>query len=181
MQTEPEIAFRHVQPPAAVKRQIIDEVDRLDALDDRLITCRVMVELPDRRHRTGNLYHVRIDLTRPGAEIVVDRSPPQHRAHEELSQAIGEAFDAARRRLLEVKAKTRGELKQHDEPPIGRVRAVFTALGYGFIQAPDGYDVYFHRNAVRDGGFEALSEGTAVRFQEEAGEEGPQATFVESV
>lgn len=181
MQTEPEIAFRHVELTTDAEQQIIDEIDRLDALDDRLIACRIMVEMPDRRHRTGNLYHVRIGLTRPGAEIVVDRNPPQHEAHEELSQAIGEAFDAVRKRLLEEKAKQRGDVKKHEEPPVGRVRTVFADLGYGFIQAPDGYDVYFHRNAVRNGSFETLAEGKAVRFQEAPGEEGPQATFVEPI
>jgi cold shock CspA family protein len=179
MQTEPEIAFRHVEPSEAVQQQIVDEIDRLDALDESLITCRVMVELGDRRHQTGNQYHVRIDLTRPGAEIVVDRRPPEHRAHEELAQAIGEAFEAARKRLLEDKERSRRDVKQHEEPPTGRVRTKFPELGYGFIEDRVGMEIYFHRNAVRAGSFDDLEEGTRVRFRVEQGEEGPQATFVE--
>ncbi|MDZ7778862.1 MAG: cold shock domain-containing protein [Gemmatimonadota bacterium] len=137
------------------------------------------IELRDHRHRTGNLYHVRIDLTRPGSEIVVNRNPPEHHAHEDVDQAVGQAFDAARKRLLEEKAKRRGEVKQHETPPAGRVRTVFLDHGYGFIEAPDGYDVYFHMNALKGLAFDTLEVGTPVRYVEEAGEEGPQATVVE--
>lgn len=181
MQTEPEIAFRNVEPSQTLKEQIVDHIDRLDELDDQLITCRVMVELRDHRHRRGNLYHVRIDVTRPGAEIVVDRHPPKHDAHEDIQQAVGEAFDAARKRLLEEKAKRRGEVKQHETSPTGHVRTIFPDHGYGFIEAPDGYDVYFHRNALKGVAFDRLEVGTRVRYVEEAGEEGPQASVVEAL
>jgi len=179
MQTPPEIAYRHVEPTESIQAFIAEEIKRLDALDDRLMACRVMVELPEHRHRRGDLYHVRIDLTRPGTEIVVDRHPAKHRAHEDILQAIGEAFDTMRARLLEEKSKQRGQVKRHDSQPEGRVRTVFHGLGYGFIEAPDGHDVYFHRNAVKNGSFEDIAEGARVRYVEEQGDEGPQASVVE--
>lgn len=179
MQTEPEIAFRHMEPTEAIERRLADEIDRLDALDDRLITCRIMVELPERRQRKGNLYRVRINLTRPGDEIVVDRHPAEHSAHEDPLLAIGEAFSAARKRLLQAKARRRGEVKEHEGPPRGLVSRLFPGEDYGFIEAADGRDVYFHRNAVANDGFDRLAEGMTVRYVEEQGEEGPQATVVE--
>lgn len=179
MQTPPEIAYRHVEPTESIKALIADEIERLDALDDRLMTCRVMIELPEHRHRSGDLHHVRIDLTRPGTEIVVDRHPAKHRAHEDILQAIGEAFDTMRARLLEEKSKQRGQVKRHASHPEGRVRTVFHDLGYGFIEALDGHDVYFHRNAVRNGSFEDMAEGARVRYAEEQGDNGPQAMVVE--
>ena len=50
--------------------------------------------------------------------------------------------------------------------------------GYGFIEAPDGHEIYFDQRSVLDGAFDRLDVGTEVRFSEEAGEKGPQATTV---
>lgn len=179
MQIPPEVAFRHMDPTEAVEERLSEEIERLDELDDQLITCRVMVELPERRQRKGNRYHVRIDLTRPGEEIVVDRHPVEHTSHEDPLIAIGEAFGAARKRLVEAKSRRRGEVKAHEEPPRGRILRIFDGEDYGFIETADGREVYFHRNAVTNGGFDRLSAGMPVRYVEEQGEEGPQATVVE--
>jgi cold shock CspA family protein len=52
--------------------------------------------------------------------------------------------------------------------------------GYGFIDASDGTEVYFHRNAVADEGFDKLAERDEVRFAMHPGEgeKGLQASAV---
>jgi cold shock CspA family protein len=52
---------------------------------------------------------------------------------------------------------------------------------YGKIGTPDGRVIYFHRNSVLNGGFDALEVGNEVRFAEEAGDLGPQASSVSPV
>ena len=42
--------------------------------------CRVIVEAPHRHHRKGKAYEVRIDLTVPGGELVINRSPKRLKA-----------------------------------------------------------------------------------------------------
>ncbi len=106
MQIEPEIAFRNVTQTPAMERAIEDGIADLEEVEDRLTSCRVMVELPHRRHKTGNPYHVRIDLTLPGGEIVVSRAPTSTGADEAVA-AISEAFRTARMRLLERARKRR--------------------------------------------------------------------------
>ena len=49
---------------------------------------------------------------------------------------------------------------------------------FGFLEAADGHEVYFHRNSVLDGLFSRLAVGTRVTFVEEIGEKGPQASTV---
>jgi cold shock CspA family protein len=71
-----------------------------------------------------------------------------------------------------------GEEKLHEAAPIGTVRLLRKDEDYGFLEAPDGREVYFHRNSVLNGGFDRLTPGTRVAFAEEAGEEGPQASTV---
>lgn len=179
MQTEPHITLRHVESNDVIQEKLLDEIERLERLDDRLISCHVVVELPDRRHRKGNRYHVRIDLTTPGEEIVVDRHPPKHSADEDVLIAIGEAFDAARRRLVQTKARRRPQdAKRHEEQPRGRISRLVPQEDHGFIEAADGREIYFHRNAVASEAFDQLDVGTAVTYAEEEGEKGPQATIV---
>jgi len=49
---------------------------------------------------------------------------------------------------------------------------------FGFLEAADGHEVYFHRNSVLDGAYNRLAVGTHVAFAEEMGEKGPQASTV---
>ncbi len=49
---------------------------------------------------------------------------------------------------------------------------------FGFIEASDGREIYFHRNSVLNGGFADLSVGARVTFAEEMGDKGPQASTV---
>ena len=49
---------------------------------------------------------------------------------------------------------------------------------YGFIETADGREIYFHRNAVLDGAYRRLRVGSEVRFVEEEGAKGAQASTV---
>jgi cold shock CspA family protein len=73
------------------------------------------------------------------------------------------------------------ETKRHYEEPIARLARIFPDDGYGFIVTPDGHEIYFHRNSVLDPGFDRLEPGVEVRFEEEMGENGPQATTVKAI
>jgi cold shock CspA family protein len=55
---------------------------------------------------------------------------------------------------------------------------LFPQEGYGFLQAPDGREIYFHEKSVLKGAFGRLKVGDEVRYAEELGEEGPQASTV---
>lgn len=178
MQTPPEIRFRNLEPTADLMAQIDEEIGRLERFFDRITSCHVMVEVPNPRHEEGNLYHVRIEARVPGAELVVSREPPARQKREELPVAITEAFDAMVRRLEDHVRKLRGDVKTHEEMPHGRVVKLFPYEGYGFIETPEGDEVYFHENSVLDGAFDRVEVGSRVRFAVEEGIEGPQASTV---
>ncbi len=72
---------------------------RFFPLSDRITSCQVVVETPHQHHRQGNIYHMRINLTLPGKELVIDRSSSQNHSHEDLYVVIGDAFAAAQRQL----------------------------------------------------------------------------------
>jgi cold shock CspA family protein len=55
---------------------------------------------------------------------------------------------------------------------------LFPAAGYGFLETPGGREIYFNKNSVLEEGFDHLKIGTVVKFAEEEGEKGPQASTV---
>lgn len=178
MQIAPEISFRGLEPGRRLREQLDDEIAALERFCDDIVGCRVMVEVPHQRHESGNLHHVRIDVTVPGEELVVSRDPPEHQAHEELGTTVVDAFAAMRRQLEDYTRRRRGQVKRHEEQPRGKVTKLFPPLDYGFLETPDGTEVYFHRNSVVDGDFDDLDIGDEVRFAREQGVEGPQASTV---
>jgi len=168
-----QITARNVSLSEAAEVTIRDKAAKLDTFYDRIMSCRVVVDAPHRHQHQGAQYNVRIDITVPGNELVVKREP-----HEDLYVAIRDAFDAARRQLQSYARKQRGEVKAHEAPPQGHIIKLFPESDYGFIGTPDGREIYFHRNSITSNDFEKLSTGLEVRFTEEQGEEGPQATAV---
>ncbi len=174
-----QVTFRNMVPSEAVERRIWEHIEGLGRFSDRIMGCRVVVEARHRRRHQGNLFHIRIDMTVPGGEIVVSREPALHQAHEDVYVAFRDAFDAVRRRLEDHERRHRRQVKAHDIPPRGRIAFLDYANGYGFIETPDGREIYFHRNSVLDADFDRLDVGDLVRFHEEAGEKGPQASTVQ--
>jgi hypothetical protein len=95
MQIPLQITIRHMAPSPFVESRIRERAEALRRYFRSIMACRVAVEASTRRQRKGRLYHIRVDLTVPGCEIVVKRDPPEHRAHEAILVAVRDAFDAA--------------------------------------------------------------------------------------
>jgi ribosome-associated translation inhibitor RaiA len=117
MQIPVQVTFRDIPVDDHIEAECLREARKLERYYDRITSCRVVVAQPHRHHRNGNQYDVRIDLTVPGAEIVINREPPQNHRDEEWHVALREAFDRARRRLEDHVHKMRGDVKKHDGEP----------------------------------------------------------------
>lgn len=191
-----QITFRNLQPFPAAEERIHAEAAKLSIFSESILRCRVAVELPHLHHERGNPFHLRIDLSVPGGEIVVKHEPSLHGSlrkvaetrskkqaevlapHKDIYVAIRDAFKKARRELQDHVRRQRGQVKAHANLPMAQVSRLFPAEGYGFLETPDGRTIYFHQNSLVKGAFEQLQVGTAVRFVEERGEQGSQASVV---
>jgi ribosome-associated translation inhibitor RaiA/cold shock CspA family protein len=175
-----QITFRHMDPSPALEARIRQRAEELDRFFERITACRVVVECGNRRHQQGNVFEVHIDLTVPGAEIVVGRDSGANHAHEDAHVAVRDAFDAARRRLEDHARDRRGAVKQHAVPDHGRIARLLPDRDCGFIVTAAGDEIYFHRNSVAGGGFDKLEIGTEVRFVAQSSEsaQGEQASTV---
>jgi ribosomal subunit interface protein len=181
MQVPLEIRFHNIDRSAAVEAAIRERAAKLEQFADRIVSCTVTVEGSHKHHRQGNLYTVRVDVRFPGGEVVASRDPSAHHSHEDVFVALRDAFKAARRQLQDRVRVQRGDVKPRAEQPHGKIIALDAAHDCGRIETSDGREIYFHRNSVLNDGFAQLEIGTEVRFSEEHGDEGPQASTVRVV
>ena len=181
METEPKIVFENIGPSDAVRQRILDEIAHLEDFYGRITACRVVIDKPEKGKRKGTPFQVRIHLVLPGGkEVAVRPSTAGHQWNEDPMVAIRTAFDAAQKQLKKNVKRLRGAVKTHDVPQdFGNIVRIFPDDGYGFIEAPDGQEIYFHKNSVLRNAFPRLTVGTMVRFEIEDGQKGPQASTVE--
>src|SRR6516162_9307933 len=162
-----------------IRDDIAGRVAELEERYGRVSACRVVLKGPGGHHRTGGLYEVNIRLALPnGREVNVSRTAQADERLADLSFAINDAFKDARRRLQDHVRRLQGQVKQHESQPMGTVKNLDASGEFGFLEAADGHQVYFHRNSVLDGAFNHLAVGTHVTFAEEMGDKGPQASTV---
>lgn len=176
-----QITYRGMEQSEALSAIIHTKVRKLERFFKHISGCRVLVEQPHHHRRSGEHFHVRIDLTVPGDELVVEREPALRSRHEDAYVAVTDAFSAARRELQDYARRRGGFTKRHEPTPNGRVRKLFSAEGFGFIETDEGREIYFDRRSVLHGAFARLAIGSKVRFAEEPGERGPQASTVELI
>ena len=181
MDTPVEIVFHNMQVSPTVEAEIRDRVDKLDKLYNHLVSCRVSVELLHRRHQTGNMYDVHIEMRVPGEDIVVSHEP--HHARDrfvdpDVMVTLRSAFKIAERRLVDFKEKQRGDVKVHPESFAGQVTQLYPGEDHGFLMTHEGTQLYFHRNSLVNRDFDQLEIGVRVHFIETVGDTGPIASKV---
>jgi cold shock CspA family protein len=181
MQLPLQIRFHNMKASAEIEAAVRSRAAELEQFAPRIMSCRVVVDVPHRHRRRGNQYNIRLDIKVPGDELVVAREPAEHATDRDPHRAIHEAFDEARRLLQDHVRRVRGDTKTRASPARGRIVRIAPGGDYGFIGTPEGREIYFHRNSVRADDFDKLNVGAEVAFAEEAGEQGPQATTVRRV
>ena len=145
MMSPVQITFRNMQPSPAVAARINTEATKLERYYARITSCRVVVEVPHRHHKHGELFHICIELNVPGAELVVRHEPTMHRElaqsdgaksskhfeahapHKDVYVTIRDAFKAARRQLEDHARRLRGDIKIHGRIPPLRLEKVLAA------------------------------------------------------
>jgi ribosome-associated translation inhibitor RaiA len=123
------VTFRHLKTRPELEAEILTLVAHLEQFYDRIVDCRVLIELPHRRRGAGNLYRVVIELTVPQDRLVIThdvsrhaamqdlcerrmrRSMEREAAHKYLREALYDAFRAAGRQLQDYAGRHRDALR----------------------------------------------------------------------
>ena len=90
-----QITLHEMPQSDAVEAAIRRKVAALERVHARITAVRATVDRPHHHHHHGNLFTVKLDITLPGGEIVVNRDHA-----EDVYVALRDAFQAARRQLI---------------------------------------------------------------------------------
>ena len=77
-----------------------------------MTACHVVVKIPDKHHRTSNLFSANIHATLPGGIYInIDHTPQADDRFASPQFAVNDAFRRAKRLLKDRAKKQRGEVK----------------------------------------------------------------------
>ena len=96
MEVAPTITFRRIRSSAVLEADIRNRLAKLETLIPSIIGAHVLVDLADRRHRDGQRWRVRIEVSVPGERIVVTHE--RQRASRPSRQRGREDTEAGRAR-----------------------------------------------------------------------------------
>lgn len=183
MQVPLELAFHHVDSTEWAEAEIRERVGRLEQIYERLVSCRVRVERPNRAHGVPPI--VKIELGIPGRGELVVASDPEHLKRKyqqpDLRNAINDAFRVAERQLHDLKeVRNRKTMGAHADAAelLGQIAEMHADKDHGFLLTATGGLLYFHRNSVLSGDFDKLNRGDEVHYVEQIGDTGPIASKV---
>lgn len=109
-----EITYRDVEKTDYLDELINKKVAKLERYCNYMSSCRVVVEKIHDRPKSGSPYRVRLDITvPPGHELAASENPQEGVQYESLEAVIRDAFEAARRQLVELVQRQRDEVKTH--------------------------------------------------------------------
>ena len=103
------IQFHGMLPSDSLTHSATEHAHKLVAFASDIMACRVSLDQAEKHQHQGRPYSVRIDLTLPGHELVVNRVQ-----HEDVYVALREAFANMKRQLEDVVRKRRGQVKHHE-------------------------------------------------------------------
>lgn len=178
-----QIAFKDLDSSAYLEGLIRERVGRLERFHNRIVGCRVVVEIPHRSPRSAKQsIGVAVEVEVPGRNTIVAKDEEnRHDAKNDQAVVINRVFDAVQRQLEDTADIQRGDVKLHEGAgETGLVVRLFPDQNYGFIEVKGSPDLYFTRNVVSGGDFEDIAIGTMVQITRATGDGpmGPQASSV---
>ncbi len=105
------IQFHNTEHSDALESSARAHAHKLELFACDIMSCRIYIDLEQKHKQQGRPFGVRIDLTLPGHELVVNRVQ-----HEDPYIALRDAFDSMKRQLQDVVHRRRGQEKQHAAP-----------------------------------------------------------------
>jgi ribosome-associated translation inhibitor RaiA len=90
MQNRMQLTLRGIVRSGTLERYIADEARKLDRVCDGILACHVVAEALHRGNEDGAQFAVRLNITLPGTEVVVNREHGK-----DVRVAVRDAFEAA--------------------------------------------------------------------------------------
>lgn len=111
MKIPSQIQFLGMAPTEALETSARQHIKKLSSFAPDLMACRVTLELSQKHQLQGRPFSVRIDVTLPGLELVVNKVQ-----NEDIYVSMRDAFDNMKRQIEDAVRKRRGQVKHHESP-----------------------------------------------------------------
>ncbi len=116
METPLRISFQGSETSEALQTLITEHVGALEHLYGRMTACHVIIQVPDKHHRSSGLFSANIHMSLPGGiDINVDHTPQADDRFANPQFAINDSFRRAKHILKERLHKQRGDVKKLHE------------------------------------------------------------------
>lgn len=179
-----EISVTDIEKTDQLESLIRERSERLENVCADLVSCHVAVSRPHEHQKSGSGYRVWVEARVPPNQQFVGNEQSSHgELHDQVDTVVRRAFDAVERQLKEHSERMRdAQRRQIDKEDVpGVVTVIDPEKRFGIIKTVTGRDVYFNQGAVLNNDFDRIEIGTAVRYEDEPGDEGPRATTVQIV
>ena len=103
MAAQLQMTVRDIPHSEALESRVRRQMAALERVNPRIVSFHITLEAPDHHKRRGNPFSVKLDIRIPGGEVVVSR---EHA--EDAYVALRDAFQAARRQLIERTERVQG-------------------------------------------------------------------------
>jgi ribosome-associated translation inhibitor RaiA/cold shock CspA family protein len=183
MESPLQITFKDMESSEFLERLVRERVAKLERFHPNLIHCRVVLEVPHRSPESGKTpLGVTVEVSVSGHPMIVAKGEEERREMKgDHTSVLNRVFDSVQRQLGSISDVQKGQVKQHESTgETGQIVRLFPLEDYGFIEVRGSPDLYFTRNAVVGGDFDALEPGTMVQITRATteGPMGPQASSV---
>jgi ribosomal subunit interface protein len=164
------IEGHHTDVQPELRERITQRLEALNAQHEDIVHARVALD-KDTHHQQG-ADEVRVILALAGKTLTAKKTATS------LYDAANAALETVERELKGFRDRRRGVVKEPGPRIRGRIARVFQDRGYGFVETETSQEVYFHTNSVHGIPFEELEVGMAMELEIEAGQKGPQASWM---
>lgn len=179
MQREPIITWRNISRSEAVEEIIRKRIEAVDKFCPEAVGLRITLDAPQKPRHAARGFDVRLHLEVPGPDLDVARTVRHGHAAEDILRAVNAAFTSLEKRIKENRKIMGGqEIKHHPNLLHGGIVELEPELGFGFVRADDGRELYFQKDSLVAGDWDSLAVGGRLRFREQDGEKGPFAVDV---
>jgi ribosome-associated translation inhibitor RaiA/cold shock CspA family protein len=178
-----QISFKNMSTSDFIEGLVRERVERLERFHPKITGARVVIEVPHRGAEGGKVpIGISVEIDVPNHNTIVAKGEQDRREMKgDQSAIINRVFEAVERQLEQIAAIRKGEVKNHASAgDTGIVVRLFPDQNYGFIEVKDSPDLYFSRDVVASGAFDAIKVGTVVHVTRASteGPMGPQASSV---
>lgn len=103
------ITLQDIKSSPTLETCLRKKADKLSTYCQRILCCRILISLLQKRQRQGKLYRVRVELSMPGKQLTANHVPDEN-----IHIAIRDTFAALKRQLEHyTKKRHHHASKQH--------------------------------------------------------------------